>query len=168
MTIEQIFDELIENVPNQLSGDDILTTENWASVCRSIDLLDNLLFQSASPPLGFIYVQLHDQSEPSIFWPLAEWQVIPPEQYNGAFFRAEGGLAQPFDGQTMPQSDDIKKHSHKYWRISNGSSRGDKDGKPRWADNGDGEYWTSEVGGLETRPINYTIRLWKCIAYKNI
>ena len=46
-------------------------------------------------PIGFIYTQLPNQSEPQILWPLLKWTDIT-EQYAGLFFRDEGKETEPF------------------------------------------------------------------------
>lgn len=54
-------------------------------------------------PLGYIYVQLPQQSEPSALYPKANWQNISAT-YAGQFFRVEGGLAHHFDGGVQAMS----------------------------------------------------------------
>ncbi|CAG2100943.1 unnamed protein product [Medioppia subpectinata] len=46
-------------------------------------------------PIGFIYIQLPNQSEPRSMWPLTNWTDVS-DQYAGLFFRAAGGTAAPF------------------------------------------------------------------------
>jgi len=117
-------------------------------------------------PIGFIYVQLPGQPEPKTLWPIVEWENIG-SNYSGHFFRVEGGNAGQF-GQS--QSDAFQGHHHPLqvtrhvayaasgdygiWApgsldivsITDPISDG-KNGGPRTAS--------------ETRPINYSVRVWK-------
>ena len=42
-----------------------------------------------SVPIGFIYTQFTNQSDPTSIWPGAKWKDVT-KQYSGLFFRAEG------------------------------------------------------------------------------
>ncbi|CAG2168611.1 unnamed protein product, partial [Oppiella nova] len=45
-------------------------------------------------PIGFIYIQLPNQSKPINLWPLTNWSDVTQE-YSGLFFRVEGGDSLP-------------------------------------------------------------------------
>ena len=53
-------------------------------------------------PIGFIYVHLPNQTEPTQIWPKLKWQEIT-SQYANLFFRAEGNWTAPF-GQVQEES----------------------------------------------------------------
>lgn len=53
-------------------------------------------------PIGFVYVQLPNQSEPKKIWEHFQWKEIT-EQYANAFFRAEGNRSESF-GNTQSES----------------------------------------------------------------
>jgi hypothetical protein len=160
MNIEELFYMLEGNKPYVLAHDDPFTVDNWTRLCVSLKYLTQIATYIYLPPVNFIYVQIYDQPSPQDLWPSARWQAISAECYEGSFFRAEGGNAQSFYNQSIPQEDQLKRHTHKYWRVSDGGNRGDRDGKPRFADNGL-DHDTLETGGSETRPINYTVRIWE-------
>jgi hypothetical protein len=172
--IEELFYMLRTNKPYELGTNDPFTVDNWTRLCVSLDYLTQIANYITIPPVGFIYIQLHEQSSPQDLWPSSNWEIISSESYNGAFFRTEGGNAQPFIGQNMPQGDEFKTHSHSYGGIFNGNKRGDGKGdSSRWVDNGSDGHDTQATGGIvdtdgnespgENRPVNYTIRIWKCI-----
>lgn len=48
-----------------------------------------------SVPIGFIYVQLQNQSEPSTLWPTVRWNEVTA-QYAGLFFRTVGEGSEAF------------------------------------------------------------------------
>lgn len=85
------------------------------------------------------------------------WQVV---DYGGAFFRAQGGSAAAFNGGMQGQG--LQSHRHEIL----GKSVKNTYGIIIAATNGNGyNIYDSEptgyTGGNETRPLNYTIRVWK-------
>ena len=107
--------------------------------------------------------------------------------YDGAFFRSNGGFAQNFDEQTTPQSDDVKPHTHGVTDPGHSHSIIDdtvKNAVGSFYSSAGGSYYfrlardgTTNSGtlvaatgtthitiknstGAETRPTNYTIRIW--------
>lgn len=117
-------------------------------------------------PVGIVLEQYPGQKSPIELFDGSgmEWENIS-SQYAGCFFRAEGGSAAPFieEGGTLtPQGYTMPAHYHRYTlegRNANLTSA---------ASYGNLNYTTSNVTGAntgnvatETRPTNYTIRLWK-------
>ena len=114
-------------------------------------------------PVNSTYIQFPNLPDPNEIFNSQEvksvWEKI---EFNGAFFRAEGGNAQPFDNQEDAQADMIKAHSHsasgtiQNLSVTFTASSG--------AGITQGTVSTSSVGGLETRPVNYTIVIWKRVS----
>ncbi len=106
-------------------------------------------------PIGFVYVQFPGEKSPQELFGCGTWQNVTA-QFAGAFFRAEGGNASAFGAGLQDMM--IQSHNHGNvitgfasaigfsWSSSN--SQGPTVGAPN-------------SGGIETRPINYTIRIWK-------
>ena len=155
-------------------------------------------------PVGVTYVQYPQQASPNDLWgTFSTWKVV---DYSGAFFRAEGGNANPFieeSGVLSKQGDSIKAHSHPFSGTTGGMSanstgtvRSTHEGlfngrRLEWSGNttlsgstdwsgGDNSAGgkpttmtinvahthgysgtTSNTGSNETRPENFTIRIWK-------
>ena len=63
------------------------------SETRTTELANKL--QNNPVPLGFIYVQLPNQSEPAAIWPNVKWQDVSG-QYANLFFRTQGPLTEVF------------------------------------------------------------------------
>ncbi|XP_037036061.1 uncharacterized protein LOC119074162 [Bradysia coprophila] len=80
---ELIRDKQIANMSNQLR--DLRNNQSdWHNITSQLKYLQN------NPvPIGFIYVQLRNQSEPGALWVNTTWQEIT-SQYAGLFFRAVG------------------------------------------------------------------------------
>jgi hypothetical protein len=74
-----------------------------------MDKLENHLV-----PIGFVYTQFPNQTEPSNLWPMYTWEDITG-QYAGTFFRAEGDVSLPFNGgiqaEDSPRLVYIKRHT---------------------------------------------------------
>ena len=135
-------------------------------------------------PVGVTYTQYPQQASPNELWgEFSTWRVV---NYDGAFFRAEGTNANAFiekTGVLVKQQDAIKTHttgnmsahatggpwSSEYGENTSGAvyasgyERGEKGGADG---HGDAMYLnvqhTHEYhGDVETRPQNYTVRIWK-------
>lgn len=142
-------------------------------------------------PIGSTYTQYPDCASPNELWPDTTWTEL---DFNGAFFRATGGLAQAFDNQTSMQGQGTAKNGLYLTGMSNGSkisgstSMVDRtaghshvmNGRARYGNDSYG-YFSSVSGGPsanidtnsnydkiylfsddnETRPMNYTFKIWK-------
>ena len=60
--------------------------------------LDNL--EQASLPMGFIYIEIPDQSSPQQLWPSLQWTEVT-QQYVGLFYGAEGSGSRRFGKETF-------------------------------------------------------------------
>lgn len=134
-------------------------------------------------PIGVTYTQYPGQKSPNELWRnYSTWEEL---NYDGAFFRSSGGNANPFideSGILTPQPQATAKnglsisqtaHSH---NIPNGYLDNRPNGDARRS--GDGRYIsgvgyntsgdmaniTLNNGDIETRPVNYTVKIWKRIA----
>lgn len=127
-------------------------------------------------PIGVIYTQYPQQKSPQELFPNTTWEEV---NYDGAFFRASGGKAAAFNGGKQGQS--IQSHNHTGKTSTNGAHRhsigfayefyGDENGyrnvtnrgSTNTSENGahSHSFTTDSTGGNETRPENYTIRVWK-------
>lgn len=108
-------------------------------------------------PIGFVYVQLPDQPEPSTFG--GKWLNVTA-LYEGAFFRAEGGKASAFESGV--QNHQLEDHIH----DSNAMNVGGSGGSVMAGANYVRTFTQTSIPitgnhGDETRPTNYTIRLWQ-------
>ena len=66
---------------------------------------------SSAPAVGKLIVQYPTEKAPDIIYPCTAWEEV--EDFDGAFFRASGGNADPFiaEGETLiPQSQDTNKN----------------------------------------------------------
>ena len=123
-------------------------------------------------PIGFLYIQLPNQSSPIELWPKTSWSEVT-QQYAGLFFRVEGGGSDSF-GQIQ--------QANQSW-ISNINARGFT-AKRSFSDNDLTDFGTGEMNegqwhyrddgyGLfeinfyttkaEVRPKNTAIKIWKRI-----
>lgn len=128
-----IFDETIDSLANTKIG----------------QLANNIM------PIGFVYTQYPTKDSPVTLGFVGTWTDISSE-FPGDFFRTEGGNASAFEsGQ---QIDLFKEHQH-----TSSAATVTLDGTllTRRGTTGPVEYPTSLVGGVETRPVNRTIRLWE-------
>lgn len=125
----------------------------------------------AAHPVGDTYTQYPQQDAPETLFNKngiqSTWSVV---NYNGAFFRAQGGEANTFCGKNsvlLKQEDMIRKHTHglvpegSYGLISGRIHQGRRSGDAYTIDDIHAFTETLSYGGNETRPINYTIRIWK-------
>ena len=138
------------------------------------------------PSIGSIYVQYPNELSPDKIWFIASWQNIS-SNYAGAFFRAAGGNAQGFDNQSSAQGDLVKNHAHPMTHkhgmrhrhglgIQVGSYGGtfgsgiavEGSSNTGWYEGSTDDYTGSTSdnasGGVENRPTNYTVQIWKRIA----
>ena len=129
------------------------------------------------PRIGEVYVQYPQQEAPQDLFICTKWKL--QEQYAGAFFRATGGNAAPFINQTgelIKQLDQMQGHAHSYYRRDTWSWSASHGAQAKNEANtinetveatlnivSDGTNGTPRIGN-ETRPINYTVRLWLRIA----
>lgn len=124
-------------------------------------------------PIGFIYVQLSNQPEPSSLWPKTQWDNIS-STYAGLFFRVLGGTSAAF-GQT--QNENSPRISEIQNVIVNGQHHINvaADGEwtlPLWTGSDSycltGTttcYWSTKYrqSAGEVRPRNQAIQIWKRI-----
>lgn len=133
----------------------------WRHFYRT-EVLDQAL------PVGMMYVQFPGQLDPAqMSWP-GTWSDVTSD-YADAFFRAEGTNSQPFDNQTSAQLDAFQKHQHYFQRSYSDAAKGDNDRDAEnmttqqtwgYAEDGGGAPRTAS----ETRPLNYTIRIFKRVS----
>jgi hypothetical protein len=146
---------------------------------NALELADSLI------PLGFIYVQLPNQPEPAILWPNYNyvWENIS-DSYAGAFFRAEGGLANKFEKQAVAQEESVPNIKGNFngrqlsdENVGNGSTAsgafivGGAQERPTPNSRSDSKQYgfsfdasrSSPAYGRrsEVAPANYTIRIWQ-------
>jgi len=131
-------------------------------------------------PIGFVYLQLPNQEEPEQLWPNCIWESIT-NQYEGLFFRAEGGDSGRFGETQNERTNRITQlavepsdcHDNNYKLPSPllvPDSGWSKVGRAGWYIRGqsDDKYNCEgikvETSGGETRPINTAIRIWKRVA----
>jgi len=120
-------------------------------------LVDNVM------PVGSVYIQMSGQSDPASLFG-GTWSNIS-SAFAGAFFRAEGGSASAFASGQQAMS--IQSHSHTIgkdttnYRLSGLSSNGTR--VMQREGDGNGIWNTDAYGSTETRPVNYTVRIWKRI-----
>jgi excisionase family DNA binding protein len=125
-------------------------------------------------PVGGVYFQLPGQPSPDTLF-TGTWADVSAD-YAGAFFRAAGGNASAFGAGA--QADALKAHFHAYGTrtinvaVNEGSAiqgGGSDHGLDRVTNNlgvrgptdpGSG----ADVGAVETRPLNHTMRIWKRVS----
>lgn len=183
MDIKPLFEQLISNRPQKLREDDPLTVENWTKVCRSFEIIEQILTSIQAPPIGFMYVQFPGQNSAEELWPLCTWKVIPPERYNGCFFRAEGGEADDFNNGVQDYAMVELKGNFPggCGGFTDGVFRSQPQHNPVWnignASVGAGMINAAEQKNFdisntlgshhiasEIRPVNQTIRIWERLA----
>jgi hypothetical protein len=116
-------------------------------------------------PVGICYTQYPNTPTPMTLFG-GTWANIS-SMYAGLFFRAEGGNAGAFNptGVTV-QSQDIQPHNHiQYTDGVDDKNFTDLVGQYPPGDASNGPHNTGLVtgttGGIETRPVNTTIRIWQ-------
>jgi len=124
-------------------------------------------------PIGFVYVQLSDQPEPSSLWPEIEWENIS-SAYAGLFFRVLGGGSAAFgktQNENSPRISEIKN------MVGGGSHHINvaADGEwtsPLWTGSdlwcvtpANPCYWSMffKQSPGEVRPRNQAVQIWKRI-----
>jgi len=116
-------------------------------------------------PVGVVYVQFPGCDAPGTLFPNTTWTEL---NFSGAFFRASGGNASAFNGGLQGQ--DIQSHDHTI-RVEFGANANvayspqngtylqvagvNADTRNAYGNAIDA------TGGTETRPSNYTIKIWK-------
>lgn len=124
-------------------------------------------------PIGFVYVQLSGQSEPSRLWPEIQWDNIS-STYAGLFFRVIGGGSDTFgatQNENAPRISEIKNvhgmGNHNITVTANGDWS-----SPLWTGSDLGCvrpiypcYWSTHFkqSAGEVRPRNQAVRIWKRI-----
>lgn len=113
-------------------------------------------------PIGVTYTQYPQQKSPNELWGnISTWVEL---DYDGAFFRSSGGNANGFATSTdtlssCKQASAIQCHNH---TIILSSASGGNGGRPfagcntSLSSNG----ITECTGSSETRPVNYTVKVW--------
>lgn len=157
---------------------DDLCVKKKAAFCEKarqwpIDYFQNRIIEFAMP-IGFVYIQLPDQQPPQEIWPSITWENISPN-YEGVFFRVEGGTAGKFGHTQEENSPRLKRIQSEWYRepqTVNTDVHIRADGKKsppvylsRIAVHMETSYDTLSftVSGGEVRPRNMAIRVWKRI-----
>lgn len=116
-------------------------------------------------PVGVVYVQFPGCDAPGTLFPNTTWTEL---NFSGAFFRASGGNAKGFNGGLQEQ--DIQPHKHsilvEYGANANSSYSPQSANYLQVAgvNAGTRSPYADAIElttGTETRPSNYTIRIWK-------
>ena len=124
-------------------------------------------------PIGFIYVQLPNQSLPSAIWSNVEWEEVT-SQYANLFFRVAGDKSAKFNGGIQEESSPklVRVHSghsanysHDYIYPEPGlESFGIFSGDNVFPQSRVAEYYLNFlVSNDEVRPGNAAIKIWKRI-----
>lgn len=157
----------LEDVKKQLKDSEENTKQMKSSLEDAKNHINSL--QQNTVPIGFIYIQLPDQPEPSALWSIMEWKDVSSE-YAGLFFRVLGGASAAF-GTT--QNGDSPRLTNV--RSSKSSANHEVTITPgNWTDpalisagtsytsgGGDWESLQFYVTSVETRPKNTAVRIWK-------
>ncbi|NLK47153.1 MAG: hypothetical protein GX297_10960 [Treponema sp.] len=130
----------------------------------------NAFYVKSEPaiPIGFVYVQFPGEMSPQELFGCGTWQDIT-SLFAGAFFRAEGGNASAFGAglqNMMIQSHNhgISFHSSPVTWLSGASLRHGGMSQSYFITGGGAGAISATItaaGGAETRPVNYTIKIWK-------
>ena len=101
--------QTIQNTSKELS-DNIKDINDKLNIVYKQEIFDIV------HPIGEVYVQFPGQIDPKYLYNKegfisSEWTIV--RDYNGAFFRSEGGDANPFEDQTSYQDDVVGTHKHK-------------------------------------------------------
>lgn len=101
-------DNTIKKTSNELSNS-IKDIDNKLNITYKQEIFDIV------HPIGEIYVQFPGQDSPENLYNKegiisSKWERL--EDYGGAFFRSEGGDANPFENQTSCQNDVVGTHKH--------------------------------------------------------
>lgn len=127
-----------------------------------------------APAIGKIVVQYPQEDSPDDLYPCTKWAKLsgPGGLYEGTFFRAEGGNAAAYIDKTgvlTAQLDAIQEHTHTLQNaVISTSGVGNAVGVLATpgvvAKNAETNTGTTGRFDVETRPINFTVRIWKRIA----
>lgn len=128
-------------------------------------------------PIGCVYVQYPQQKSPNELWgKITKWSII---NYNGAFFRTQGGNASPYidsEGELKVQEEGLpnitakgNSPSENYYgepsgAIRNEGMRASVEGHKYRVQSFDFDASRcSSIYGKSNHvtPVNYTIRVWK-------
>lgn len=200
-TFNLVFSEY-EKINTEQIKDEAVTEEKIKDFSISLKKIQIQALFDVFFPIGITYPQYPRQKDPNeLFGNYSTWEVI---DYDGAFFRAEGGIAKPFieeGGKLEKQSSSILSHRHLIDFTSSDMSTPTKVTTPGHTINGtcsaraqygnsNGEHYnyntsgrhdareviidlshTHHIHGLsalegdtETRPANYTKRIWVRVA----
>lgn len=132
-----------------------------------IDITDKKLnnLQQNPVPIGFVYVQLPNQSEPNSLWPTVKWQDVT-SAYAGVFFRAAGGNSGKFGEiqlEDSPKLTDVWDDGHGFDIDGNVKIQPGVWSKRVLIGHNSVPYMGLKflVSSAEVRPRNIAIRIWK-------
>ena len=129
-------------------------------------------------PIGFTYVQLPQEKEPSEIWLWMKWENVS-KNYSGVFFRVEGGEAAPFGEMQMENTTRIGKVSSVLFNdvVNHNGANGWRNatvplhGQSKWLYTGgvtgvltNENYLSFELTGGEVRPKNMAMKIWRRIS----
>ncbi len=118
-------------------------------------------------PIGYIYIQYPNQALPNEIWPSTGWSDVS-SQYDGVFFRANGGSSSSFGSV---QDENSPRLTNILSRIDDGYRAFDINVPPgSWSPRITLGAWSGDnvqsqflVSGGEVRPRNMAVRIWKRI-----
>jgi len=118
-------------------------------------------------PIGFIYIEYHNQVTPSELWPNMKWDDVTSE-FGGHFFRALGGDSAAWGQKQNSCAPRISRidnygsndYAHGIDLPTSGWSARLFTGKFEQLGTATGFH----VEGCEVRPVNSAIRIWKRVA----
>ena len=148
-------------------------------VVNNIDILTNAIVKLENEqqhqmnmliPIGFVYTQLPDQSQPANIWPSFNWTDVT-SSYAGLFFRAEGGGSEKFGSVQQDNSPKLISVNHDYIPSANPNvkikitpvAQSEKI-FTSWiySANANGFAGMSfTMSGGEVRPMNKAVKIWK-------
>ncbi|WP_162505180.1 hypothetical protein [Treponema endosymbiont of Eucomonympha sp.] len=113
-------------------------------------------------PVGFVYFQLpHKKSAVELF--VGNWIIISQTEFPGVFFRSEGGNASEFGSGVQDMA--LQDHSHDYrLAIYSSGSGAVFYGSDRVTYFRETATTGTSGTGVETRPVNITIRIWERVS----
>lgn len=173
-------DELLSTIskPRIILHDEPVSQKDWSDVVTSIAKLIEIARQQKEwdcPSVGGKYTRyprttivqdgvektLEADPEPAKRWPGTVWQEIT-HYYAGCFFRAEGGEAKAFNSGR--QEDEVRAHAHSLiiknrYNHSAGGGHGTELSQWNQLPSHTGSY-----GGAETRPVNYSVKIYQRLA----
>ena len=161
-----------QELANQISNlnktlDSSTKTINAKNQELSTQIVDAKHNQDKLIPIGFIYSQLPDQTDPKSIWPKYTWSDVT-SSYAGLFFRAEGGGSERFGSLQADNSPRLTSVTH-YWDdhgYADGTINmvlGDSSKHLIITQDGRGAENTIGFGmsGGEVRPVNKAFKIWK-------